>query len=107
MHMMDALCFLLPLRMCTPHATSKKSLLAQKGAVEYAWIVLFDPDVLALCRVWLWMVPGLAVELEVCVRVSVRRLKCRSTSFVMIGGESLLFVRVWGQVLRPPTGGSA
>ena len=69
-HMRDGLCFLLHLWTCTPHATYKESLLDRKGAVEYAWIVYSDPDFLALCRIWLWMVPGLVVELEVCDKVS-------------------------------------
>jgi hypothetical protein len=39
--------------------------------------------------------------------VSLRRLECSSASLVMVGGEFLLVVRIWGQVLSPPTGGSA
>jgi hypothetical protein len=101
------MCLLLHLWMCTPHAASKESLLARKGAVEYAWIMWSDPDVLALCRIWLLLVPGFVVVLEVCVRVSLRRLEYRSASLVMVGGESLIVVRIWGQVLSPPTGGSA
>ncbi len=38
-HMRDGLCFLLHLRMYTTHATFSESLLARKGAVEYACIV--------------------------------------------------------------------
>jgi hypothetical protein len=53
------------------------------------------------------MVPGLVVELEVCVRMGLRSLECRSASLVMVGGESLLGVHIWGQDLSPPTGGSA
>ena len=49
-HMRDGLCFLLRLWMCTPHATSRESLLARKDDVEYAWIVWSDPAVLASCR---------------------------------------------------------
>jgi len=52
-HMRDGLCFLLHMWMCTPHATSRESRLARKGAVEYAWIVKSAPDVLALCMIWL------------------------------------------------------
>ena len=51
-HMRDGLCFLLHLWICTPHATSNESLLARKGAVEYAWIVWSDLVVLASCRIW-------------------------------------------------------
>ncbi len=47
MHMRDGLCFLLHLWMCTPHATSNESLLAQK----YAWIVWSEPLVLASFRI--------------------------------------------------------
>ena len=47
-HMRDGLCFILHLWMCTPHATSKESLLARKGAMKYAWIVWSDREVLAL-----------------------------------------------------------
>ncbi len=50
-HMNDGLRFLLHLWMCTPHATSRESLLARKGDVEYAYIVWSDPKVLALCRI--------------------------------------------------------
>jgi hypothetical protein len=42
----------------------------------------------------------------VCVRMSLRRLECRSASLVMLGGVSFPFCRVWGQALSPPTGGS-
>ena len=41
-----------------------------------------------------------------CVRVSLRRLECRSICLVMFDGESLLAARIWGQVLSPPPGGS-
>ena len=51
------------------------------------------------------MVPWLVVVLAVCVRVSLRRFECRSASSVVVGVESLLFVRIWGQVLSPPTAG--
>ena len=51
-HMWDGLCFLLHMRMCTPHATSRESLLARKGDAEYAWIVWSDPVVLASCRIF-------------------------------------------------------
>ena len=45
--------------------------------------------------------------LGVCVRMSLRRLECKSASLVMIGGVPFSFCRVWGHVLSPPTGGSA
>ena len=51
--------------------------------------------------------PWFAVGFEVCVRMSLRKLACRSVSLVMIGGEYLLVFRIWGQVLSPLTGGSA
>jgi len=50
-HMRDGLCFLLHLWMCKPRATSNESLLARKGAVEYALIVWSDLEVLTLCRI--------------------------------------------------------
>jgi len=53
------------------------------------------------------MVPWLAVVLGVCLRMSLRRLSCRSASLVMFGGLFLLGFHTWGQVLSPPTGGSA
>ena len=53
------------------------------------------------------MVPWLVVGLDVCVRMSLRMLECKSASLVIIDGESLLVFRIWGQVLSPPTGGSA
>ena len=40
--------------------------------------------------------PWLAVVLDVCIRMSLRKLECKSASVVMIGGESLLVLRVWG-----------
>jgi hypothetical protein len=49
--MMDGLCFLLHLWMCTLHATSKESLLTWRDAVEFAWIVRSDPEALALCTI--------------------------------------------------------
>ncbi len=42
-----------------------------------------------------------------CVHLSLRRLECRSASLVVVGGDSLRVVRIWGHVLSPPTGGSA
>ena len=39
---------------------------------------------------------GLVVELEVCVVMSLRRLKCRSASLVIVGVESWLVLRPWG-----------
>ena len=53
------------------------------------------------------MVPWLAVVLDVCVLMSLRRLECKSDSLVMLGGVSFPFFLVWGQVLSPPMGGSA
>ena len=53
------------------------------------------------------MVPWLAVVLDVCVRMSLRRLQSKLAILDMLGGVPLPFVRVWGQVLSPPTGGSA
>jgi len=47
------------------------------------------------------------VVLDVCVRMSLRKLECKSASLVMIGGVPFPFCRVWGQALSPPTGGSA
>ena len=51
--------------------------------------------------------PWLAVKLGVCVRMSLRRLECRSASLVMLGSVSLFGFRIWGQVLSSPTDGSA
>jgi len=53
------------------------------------------------------MVPWLVVVLDVCVRMSFRKLECKPASLVMLGGISVLVFRVWGQVLSLPTGGSA
>jgi len=53
------------------------------------------------------MVPWLVMELDVCVRISLRMSECKSVSLVIVGGESLLVIRIRGQVRRPPTGGSA
>ena len=54
------------------------------------------------------MVPWIVVELDVCARISLLNIYCKSASLVMAGGESLLvFFLSWGQVLSPPTGGSA
>ena len=39
--------------------------------------------------------------------MSSRRLECKSANLVTLGGVSLPVFRVWGQVLSPPTGGSA
>jgi hypothetical protein len=46
------------------------------------------------------------VVMGVCVRMSLRRLECRSASLSMLDGVSFFFPRSWGQVLTPPTGGS-
>jgi len=53
------------------------------------------------------MVPWRVVVLGVCVRMSLRRLKCKSANWIMFGCMSVPLFRVWGQVLSPPTGGSA
>ena len=45
--------------------------------------------------------------LDVCVRMILRRLECRSAILVTLGVVSLLFLLIWGQVLSPPIGGSA
>ena len=50
-HIRVELCFILHLWMCTPHATSMESLLPLKGAIEYAWIVWYEPLVLASLRI--------------------------------------------------------
>ena len=42
------------------------------------------------------MVPWLVVALDACVRMSLRRLECKTASLVMLGGVLLPFVRVWG-----------
>ena len=55
-HMWDVLCFLLHLWICTPHATSRESLLARKGDDEYALIVWSDSVALASC--WIFSVDG-------------------------------------------------
>ena len=51
----------------------------------------------------LWRV----VVLDVCVRMSLRRLECRSANSDTLGDVSFLVFFVWGQVLNPPTGGSS
>ncbi len=45
--------------------------------------------------------------LDVCVRMSLRRLECRSANLVTLGGVSFFIFLVWGQVLSPPICGSA
>ena len=45
--------------------------------------------------------------LDVCVRMSLRRLECRSANFFTLGGVYFLVFLVWGHVLSPPIGGSA
>ena len=46
--------------------------------------------------------------LDVCVRMILRRLGCRSASLAKLGGVSFLVFLICGQVLsRPPIGGSA
>ena len=37
------------------------------------------------------MVPWLVVAMDVCVRMSLRRLECKSANLVMLGGVSLSF----------------
>ena len=51
----------------------------------------------------LWRV----VVLDVCVRMSLRRLECRSANLVTLGGVSFLVFFLWSQVLSPPICGSA
>ena len=51
--------------------------------------------------------PWLVVMLDVRVRISLRKLVCKSASLVKLGDVSLLVFRIYGQVLSPPTGGSA
>ncbi len=45
--------------------------------------------------------------LDVCARISLRKLVFRSASLVKLGGVSLVVFRIYGHVLSPPTGGSA
>ena len=45
--------------------------------------------------------------LDVCARMILRRMECRSANLVRLGGVSLLVLLIWGQVLSPPVGGSA
>ena len=40
------------------------------------------------------MMAWLVVALDVCVRMSLRRLECKSASLVVLGGASLLIFRV-------------
>ncbi len=80
--------------MCTPHATSSESLLARKGAVEYACIVLSDPAVLVPRKIWLYMVLGLVMVLDACVWISLRWLVWRLASLVEVGGVSLKVFRI-------------
>ncbi len=44
--------------------------------------------------------------LDVCARMILRSLECRSANLVTLGGVSLLVILIWGQVLSPPIGGS-
>ena len=54
------------------------------------------------------MVPWSVMVLDVCARVSLRRLVCnKSASLVKLGGIFLPVPRICGQVLSPSTGGSA
>ena len=45
--------------------------------------------------------------LDVCDRMSFCRLECKSANLATLGGVSLLVFRYWGQVLSPPSDGSA
>ena len=45
--------------------------------------------------------------LDVCVRIILRSMECRSANLVTLGGVSLPVLLIWGQVLSPPIGGSA
>ncbi len=45
--------------------------------------------------------------LGVCVRMSLRRLECRSARLCVLGDVSFLVPRIWGHVLSPLIGGSA
>jgi hypothetical protein len=47
-HMRDSFFFFLHLWIFTPHAISSESVLAQNGALEYAWIVWSDSVVLSV-----------------------------------------------------------
>ncbi len=53
------------------------------------------------------MVTWLVMVLDVCVRISFRRLVCRSASLVELGGVSLVVYHICGHVLNPPIGRSA
>ncbi len=106
-HMKDKMCFLLYLWIYTPHATSSQSLLARKGAVEYAWIMWSEPLVLASFTICPYILLCRVMVLDVFVRMILRRLECRSANLVTLGGASFLVFLIWGQVLSPPRGGSA
>jgi hypothetical protein len=45
--------------------------------------------------------------LDVCVRMILRRLECRSANLVTLDGVSFLVLLIWGPVLSPSIGGSA
>jgi hypothetical protein len=45
--------------------------------------------------------------LDVCARMILCSLECRSANLDTLGGVSLLVILIWGQVLSPPIGGSA
>ena len=47
------------------------------------------------------------MALDLCARMILRRLECMSVNLFKLGGVSLLVLLIWGQVLSPPTGGSA
>jgi hypothetical protein len=53
------------------------------------------------------MVPWFVVVLDGYVHMSLRRLEHKLANLVMLGGVSFPFFRVRGQVLSPPTDGSA
>ncbi len=48
------------------------------------------------------MVPWLLVVLDVCVRMSLRRLECKSASFVMMGGVPIPFFSHLGPGSKSP-----
>ncbi len=74
--------------------------------MKYACILWSEPFVLAFCSIWLYIV-FLVSALGICVRVSLRKLECRSASLVILGGVSLFIFWSWGHVPSPPTGGFA
>ncbi len=53
------------------------------------------------------MVLWFVIVLDVCVRIGLRRLVCRSASLVALDGVFLRVFRICGHVRSPPIGGSA